>query len=150
MPCQGTANVTRTSSWAMVSAAAQSSTSGTSAWAPRLRRIDDPAPRILEAPDVIDPRACSVDDDPRVDRDLVAVDAHVRPDDAVPRSPQSDDLRAVQHGGSRELCGPHVRETEPCVVRGRVDVQGTRAKALHPQVRDEPPCALWANEPVEA
>ena len=105
--------------------------------------------RVLEPAHVVDPRPGRVHDVPRVDGHVPPVHAHLGPDEAAVELPEGDDLGAVQHARAGIRGGADVREAEASVVRRRVRIERARTKALGPQLRDQLPCAVGTDEPVE-
>ena len=85
-----------------------------------------------------DPGACRVHDRARFDGDRLARQAvaQLGAADTTRHLPERDHLRVVRDhaaGGGRR---PHVRETEPRIVRERVDVDAAAAQAVEPEVGD--------------
>ena len=94
--------------------------------------------RILEGANAVDPRACRVHDRARLDGERLARQAiaHLGAPHATLDLPERDHLGVVRDhtaGGGRR---PHVGETEPPVVRVRVDVDAAAAQAFEPEVGD--------------
>ena len=94
--------------------------------------------RVLEGANAVDPRARRVHDRARLDGERLARQAvaHLGTADTTRDLPERDHLRVVRDhtaGGGRR---PHVGETEPPVVRERVDVDAAAAQAVEPEIGD--------------
>ena len=98
---------------------------------------------------MVDPRSGRVHDDARVDGDLLAVRAHVRPADPARVEAKRDDPRAVEDARSRVRGRAHVLEAQSRVVRRRVRVQRARTQPVDAQWRDELARSVRRHEPVE-
>ena len=81
---------------------------------------------ILEAPHLVDPRPCRVDDRAGLDADRLPVGAHRRAGDATGDRAELDNLGAVEHDCSRVGGRADVCQTQACVVRPRIRVERAR------------------------
>ena len=94
--------------------------------------------RVLEGANAVDPRAGRVHDRARLDGERLARQAvaHLGAAHATRDLPERDHLRVVRDHTAGGGCRPHVGETEPPVVRERVDVDAAAAQPLEPEIRD--------------
>ena len=94
--------------------------------------------RILEGANAVDPGACRVHDRARLDGERLAGQAvaHLGAAHATRDLPERDHLGVVRDDATGGGCRPDVGETEPPVVRERVDVDAAAAQSFEPEVGD--------------
>ena len=144
IPSHGTAKLTRTWSWAIVSAACQSWAPSTRTCTPLLRRIDGRAPgsSSRRTRSTHGPVALTI---------APARTGIVRPSatTSAPPAPDRDDLGVVQDDRAAVGGAADVGDRQAPVVRPRVGVQPARAQAPPPERGHERGGLVGADEPVQ-